>query len=79
MAQLALYVDDDLVHKVDEAAAQTGQSRSAWVRAAIQLHLRNRLPQDFFQRLGTWRDERTPDQILADVRTDGVDTPREAL
>ena len=68
MAQLALYLDDETMKHLDEAAQRVGLSRSAWVREAIHRQFRNRLPEDFFERLGAWQDSRTPEEILRDIR-----------
>jgi predicted transcriptional regulator len=69
MAQLALYLDDETMRGVDDAARHAGLSRSAWVREAIRRQFRNRLPEDFFDRLGAWQDARSVDEILGDIRT----------
>ncbi len=79
MAQLALYVDDETLRKLDERVRVEGGSRSAWVREAILARLTNRLPESFFDTIGAWEDERSPDEILADIRSGGADTIREPL
>jgi predicted transcriptional regulator len=79
MAQLALYLDDETVRSLDAHARKDGVSRSAWVREAIHTRLRNRLPESFFEVLGTWEDDRSPEEILADVRQGPVDPEREAM
>lgn len=79
MAQLALYIDDETVQQLDAQAREAGVSRSAWVREAIQARLKNRLPESFFEILGTWEDDRSPEEILADVRRAPTETEREAL
>jgi hypothetical protein len=79
MAQLALYLDDETVKLLDTRAREDRVSRSAWVREAIQARLRNRLPDSFFETLGAWEDERTSEEILADIRQGPGETEREAL
>jgi hypothetical protein len=79
MPQLALYLDDETSRLLDEASEQEGISRSAWVRKAVQARLKNRLPDSFFQVLGTWEDDRDPEAILADIRKGTVQRDREPL
>jgi predicted DNA-binding protein len=68
MSQLALYLDDETANRIDEAARRRGMSRSAWVRAVIQKQLDEQLPDSFFDVLGTWQDDRTPEEIVKDIR-----------
>ncbi len=79
MTQLAIYLDEGTAERLDEAAQREGLSRSAWVRRAIQARLENRLPDSFFAVLGTWEDDRTPDEILADIRAEVPQADREQL
>jgi hypothetical protein len=76
MGQVAIYVNDKTIEKLDRAAKKDGMSRSAWVRMAVEEKLRNRLPESFFETLGTWEDPRDADAILADIRTSTRETPR---
>lgn len=34
-------VDDELVHRIDQAAGENGASRAQWVRMAIEAYLAN--------------------------------------
>jgi len=79
MAQLAIYLDDGTVELLDHAAKRDGLSRSAWVKQAIRVALRNRLPESFFEVLGTWDDTRSPEQILEDMRGYADDSSRARL
>jgi hypothetical protein len=79
MTQLAIYLDTDTAHLLGEAAKQDGVSRSAWVRQAIQSQLRNRLPDSFFDVLGTWEDDRQPDDIVKSFRDGAVESTRAPL
>lgn len=74
MPQLALYLDETTAKALDEAAAREGLSRSAWVRRNLRALLDDRLPPSFFEVLGTWDDDREPDQILEEIRA-GQDQP----
>ncbi len=69
MAQLALYLDDETARRVEQAARRAGVSRSAWVRSVLLKQLDDRLPDSFFEVLGCWEDDRSPDEILADIRS----------
>lgn len=79
MTQLAVYLDDETASLLEQAAHRAKISRSSWVREAIQSHLRNRLPEYFFATIGAWEDERDPDTILRDIRTDGPQADRASL
>ena len=69
MAQLALYLDEDTAKRVDDAARKEGLSRSAWVRSMIKKQLEDRLPESFFETLGTWEDAQLePEEILTRIR-----------
>lgn len=68
MAQLALYVEDDLLKRLDRAAKQAGVSRSRFVARVLAQQLEERLPETFFEVLGSWEDERSPTQIIRDLR-----------
>ncbi|HUU03372.1 MAG TPA: CopG family transcriptional regulator [Myxococcota bacterium] len=68
MAQLALYLDDETAKRIDQAARRRSMSRSAWVRNVILKQLDDKLPESFFEVLGSWEDGRDPDEILKDIR-----------
>ena len=68
MAQLALYVEDGLMKRLDRAAKAAKMSRSSFVAEALRQHLDERLPESFFEVLGTWDDARGPEKILRDIR-----------
>jgi hypothetical protein len=68
VSQLALYLDEETAARVDQAARRQGMSRSAWVRQVILKQLDERLPDSFFDVLGSWEDDREPDEIIADLR-----------
>lgn len=79
MPQLAIYLDDETAKLLAEASEKEGVSRSAWVREAVEARLKSRLPDSFFEVLGTWEDDREPDQILRDIREEAPQRVREAL
>jgi hypothetical protein len=77
MAQLALYLDEEISHKVTGAASKAGLSRSAWVRRVVMKQLDDRLPLSFFEVLGTWEDGQLDlEQILARIRNNTAQAER---
>lgn len=68
MAQLALYVADDLMKRLDQAAKLAKMSRSRFVAEALRQRLDEHLPESFFEVLGSWQDDRGPKEILRDIR-----------
>ena len=70
MAQLAIYLDEDTASRLDAAARKAGKSRSAWVRELVSERLEDRLPDWWFDLLGTLEDDRTSDEIIRDIRND---------
>lgn len=79
MAQLAIYLDAETALMLDQAARREGVSRSAMARKAIRTHLHRRLPDSFFKALGSWEDGRSPEDILAAIRTGSDQPERESL
>lgn len=79
MAQVALYLDAETAQMVEEAANRDGVSRSGWIRQAVRAQLARRLPDSFFAVLGTWEDEREPEEILKSIRLGMPDQVREPL
>ncbi|MBW1806634.1 MAG: ribbon-helix-helix protein, CopG family [Deltaproteobacteria bacterium] len=75
MAQLTLYLDEETARRVADAARKAGLSRSAWIRSIIMKQLEDRLPESFFEILGTWEDAQLePEEILARIR-ENTDQP----
>ena len=68
MAQIAIYLDRKTAELLNRTARREGMSRSAWVAWAVRAGVADRLPSGFFAVLGTWQDDRTPAQILRDIR-----------
>jgi len=79
MAQLAVYLDEETALLLDEAARREGTSRSAVVREAIRTHLHRRLPESFFNALGKWEDDRSPEKILLAIRRGPGQRKREPM
>lgn len=76
MAQVTIYLDDETDRKARAAAAQAGQSVSAWVGGLIRNKVASEWPAGFFEDLaGAWRDD---DAIQIEPNTT-PDLPREEL
>jgi len=68
MAQIAIYIDDQLAKRLDEAVTASGQSKSKWVAQAIKRSLTDQWPEGFFELAGSWKDDVGPDEIMARIR-----------
>jgi predicted DNA-binding protein len=79
MTEIAIELDDETAKRLRQASKKDGLSLSAWVRQAIQLRLKDRLPDSFFAVLGTWEDDRTTAEILRDIREEDPQPERTAL
>ena len=79
MPQVAIYLDKKTAELLNRTARREGMSRSAWVAQAVRAGVADRLPNGFFAVLGTWEDDRTPVQILRDIRGGARQRRREAL
>ena len=68
MTQLTLDLDEEISRQIDEAAARAGRSRTEWAQDVLAWNVsRQRLPQWWFDNLGTWEDDRTVEEIIADI------------
>ena len=83
MPQLAIDLDEDTAAALGEAAARDAVSPSDWARQAVVIRLQpqreDRLPQSFFDVLGTWEDDCEPDQIVRRIREGTAESSREPL
>ena len=61
MAQLAIYIDDQLAKRLDKAVAASGKSKSKWVAGAIKHSLQDQWPDGFFEPVGSRKDGIEPD------------------
>lgn len=68
MAQLAVYIDDNLSKRLDKAAKSSGKSKSKWIADAIEKSLDDQWPQGFFKLAGSWKDDEGPEEILRRIR-----------
>jgi hypothetical protein len=80
MAQLAVYIDDNLSKKLEKATKSSGKSKSKWIAEAIERSLDDQWPQGFFSLAGSWKDDDGPEEILRRIRKDtGTFEKREEL
>ncbi len=52
MAQLAIYIDNQLAERLDKAVKASGKSKSKWVAEAIKHSLHDQWPDGFFDLAG---------------------------
>jgi predicted DNA-binding protein len=74
MAQLAIYIEDQLAERLDNAAKASGKSKSKWVADAIKRSLQDQWPEGFFDLAGSWEDDIGPDEIMRKIRN-GMEKP----
>ena len=76
MAQITIYLDDELLQKVKQSAASSHMSQSQWIANLIRERTHDRWPESIKQLAGSWQD--LPD--IETLRSDyGVDIERESL
>lgn len=68
MAQLAIYLEEGVARDLKKVSRKSGLSRSEWVSRVIRKELSGRIPEEFFNVLGTWEDDRPPEKIFRDLR-----------
>jgi len=61
VAQLAIYIDEQLAERLDKAVTAAGKSKSKWVAEAIQRSLQDQWPDGFLELAGSWKDDTEPD------------------
>ena len=74
MAQMAIYIEDQLAERLNKAAKTSGKSKSKWVADAIKRCLQDQWPEGFFDLAGSWEDDIGPDEIMRKIRT-GMEKP----
>lgn len=68
MAQIAVYIDDNLSKRLDKAAKSSGKSKSKWISEVIERSLDDQWPQGFFNLANRWKDEDGPEEIIRRIR-----------
>ena len=74
MEKITVRLDVETMQRLETAARKAGTSRSAWAREAIKEEIAKRSRADprkatLHALFGSWKDERSPEEILADIRT----------
>lgn len=75
MAQLTIYLDEETLKAVRQAAATEGLSQSQWVASLIKRKTINEWPEHIRNLAGQWSD--FPEQ--ESLRDQPDDSPRESL
>ncbi|MBI4397888.1 MAG: toxin-antitoxin system, antitoxin component [Candidatus Omnitrophica bacterium] len=57
MAQLTLYVDEEMIHKIETAAKREHLSISKWVKQRLDLTLHHHWPKHYFDLFGALAHE----------------------
>lgn len=76
MAQVTIYLDDELLARTRAAAEAAGLSVSAWLARLARERTRTVWPEDVSALAGAWRDLPTAEEIRAEQ---AQDVPREAF
>jgi predicted transcriptional regulator len=81
MAQLAIYIDDQLAERLDKAVTAAGKSKSKWVAEAIKHSLQEQWPAGFFENAGNPAGEMDTDYGKEDLKMlkEGVAEMEEAI
>ena len=80
MAQMAIYIDNQLAERLEKAVKASGKSKSKWVAEAIKRSLQDKWPEGFFELAGKWEDDVGPDEIIDRIRKGiGAHDKRESL
>ena len=83
MPQVAVYLDKNTADDLARHARKAGISQSAFVRDAITEKLKAEpnaagFPQWWFDLSGSWEDDRSPEEIMRDIR-EGSEQPDRAF
>lgn len=76
MGQVTLYMDDETLARVREAAEAAGLSMSAWLGQLVRERTRRDWPPEVVALAGAWKDVPSAEELRC---TAGVDTEREPL
>lgn len=76
MAQVTIYLDDEVMALVKAATKTSGISQSQWIAEAVRLRVKKEWPDSVLAMAGAWPDFPTAEDIR-DVQ--GADSSRERL
>jgi hypothetical protein len=71
---VTLYVDDETLKRVRNAAAMAGMSMSAWLTKLVRERTENEWPREAIELVGAWRDMPDAERLRAQQPED---LPRE--
>lgn len=74
LAQVTIYLDDDVLSLLNAASEDSGVSKSRWIAEAIRLRASKEWPAPFLALAGSWNDFPTAEEIR---KSFGTDVPRE--
>jgi hypothetical protein len=76
MAQITIYLEDDVLAKVKAATKAAGVSQSQWISEAVRLRMNKEWPAAVQQLAGAWPDFPSAEEIRDWQKSD---LPRETL
>jgi hypothetical protein len=76
MAQLTIYMDDESIRRIEDAAVRENSSVSGWVKKRLLQSLEDHWPSGYFELLGTLGQEDLQRPPQPDF---SLDAPRESL
>jgi hypothetical protein len=76
LAQVTIYLEDEIAAQAKKAAAEAGLSQSRWIAELIRERTSENWPADFLKLGGAWPDFPTLDAIRGH---EGEDLPREPM
>jgi hypothetical protein len=76
MAQITIYLDDDVLAHIKAATKAAGMSKSQWIAEAIRLRMSKEWPDSVRALAGAWPDFPTLEEIRGQQ---GTDVTRERL
>jgi hypothetical protein len=76
MAQITIYLEDEVLALVKAATKNGGVSQSKWIAEAVRLRAKKEWPEDVLAAAGTWTDFPTAEEIR---KRQSADVSREKL
>lgn len=76
MAQVTIYLDDDVLALVKAATRNSGLSRSQWIADAIRHRVKNEWPAAVVAMAGSWPDFPSAEEVR---QSHGTDLSRERI
>lgn len=76
MAQITIYLEDEVIAMVDHAVKSSGVSKSRWIADAVRARIKTEWPDSIRALAGAWPDFPTREAVR---KQSGHDSPREKL